>query len=347
MARLAKAEAAAWQHAPVWVLGPMALAFGSTFSGAKTLTWALLGGALTVLWARRTEAFTLGAGAGFALLNTAAWALAALTGDAARPDAVLLQGLAALTWLVLAFHPPRAPSVERATTFAGGAVALVAVLQWLGADPLAVFAPERFEAARMRVYGTLGNPDFVAAFVTPCFVLALARKRWPFVALMALALCATRSWATVLALFAAAAVLKRPLLLLAAAAVAAATFGRGLGPVVQGRFELWAQAWPHLGPLGHGPGAALALTAVDHVHSDLLERWLEGGALGLFALAAPLLWALRRRTATAAALAAFAARLVVDFPLARPAELCLFVFLITTEEDVAPPAGATRLENLK
>ena len=80
--------------------------------------------------------------------------------------------------------------------------------------------------------------------------------------------------------------------------------------------------------LGHGPGSAAAL-AGDQLHNDYLQRLVEQGIAGLAALVVVIALALRRAPpALAAAIAALAARALVDFPLARPAELCLFTLLI-------------------
>ena len=55
-------------------------------------------------------------------------------------------------------------------------VAIVAVLQWAGLDPFALagwVAPLAGASPRLRVYGTLGNPNFVAALLTGAVPLTI------------------------------------------------------------------------------------------------------------------------------------------------------------------------------
>jgi O-antigen ligase len=65
----------------------------------------------------------------------------------------------------------------RASALAGSAVALVALLQWWGHDPLALGgyqADLRGLSSRMRIYSTLGNPNFVAGYLVGTVFLAAA-----------------------------------------------------------------------------------------------------------------------------------------------------------------------------
>src|SRR5439155_14002092 len=115
--------------------------------------------------------------------------------------------------------------------------------------------------------------------------------------------------------------------LLALACLAAAT-GRHVDQIGAGRLELWSTATPMISLLGHGAGSSVAL-AGGHLHNDFLERLFEQGIAGLGALLFLIVAALKRAPlAIACALAALCARALVDFPLARPAELCLFVVLV-------------------
>jgi O-antigen ligase len=108
--------------------------------------------------------------------------------------------------------------------------------------------------------------------------------------------------------------------------------------VIQGRIELHQVAAPHLldAPLtGLGSVEKLwpASRPQNHVHDDWLELALEQGIPAALLLAALTIAALRKALqkkliGPAAALASLAARAFVDFPLARPAELALFVTLI-------------------
>lgn len=152
------------------------------------------------------------------------------------------------------------------------------------------------------------------------------------------------------------------------AALAVPLTGRSLSDAAQGRRYLVAVALPHAldAPLlGLGPGATEALwpgweldwwkrrcgddaTCVagdaafrfagmqDHLHADWLEVLVERGLAGLlslallFAVAARQAWGSRTAlaTATVAALAVSATRALADFPLARPADLCLLAAVV-------------------
>lgn len=74
----------------------------------------------------------------------------------------------------------------------------------------------------------------------------------------------------------------------------------------------------------------------DHVHADWLEWLLEHGVVGLAALGLALGAVLRRAwrdpdgATVFAALVAVLSRTLVDFPLARPADLCLLAVLAST-----------------
>jgi hypothetical protein len=157
--------------------------------------------------------------------------------------------------------------------------------------------------------------------------------------------------------------------------------GRDLGGTLAGRSYLLAVALPHVADaplLGHGLGSTVqewpawelsywqarcadaACVAAhpqgrfaalqDHVHADWLEWLLEVGVLGvlalLLALGAPLLAAWRRTDVTSswvlAALAAVLTRALVDFPLHRPADLCLLAALCAVDVSRSP-TGASPL----
>ncbi len=191
---------------------------------------------------------------------------------------------------VMALVAPPLP--WRALAWAGGLASAVVLLQVLGLDPFAPLAPEA-EGSRLRLYGTLGNPDFVASVVGvtgPVTVLAVARggRRWAVLAaglalLQLLALVLLRSFATTLALAAATAVVvlaapqgrsRRSLALALGAGLLATAIplaGRPTAPVLQGRWYLWTTAAPHVldAPwTGQGPG-----TVVLHWPAWELERW--------------------------------------------------------------------------
>ena len=195
--------------------------------------------------------------------------------------------------LLLALPAPLALAIERGTisrervagAIAAGssALAAIAVLQYAGADPLRWLGwiPETFWNPRMRVYGTLGNPDFVAAWCAgtlPLIVMAAAKRRgvgvlhalarWGPVVLHVGAILATGSRVFLLALPAAAlgllvrrAALNKWWLAMAAAIIVAAVWlspARPLGTTIDGRLYLArvaASGWRHVPLTGHGPGA--------------------------------------------------------------------------------------------
>ena len=145
------------------------------------------------------------------------------------------------------------------------------VLQALGLD---VFAPAGL-SARLSLYGTLGNPDFVASVLMP-MVIILARplpdplprgEREIEGVLIVAALVLTRSFGTLLAAFVALLVLlmfrrgKGALVMaLIGALLMVGLVGRDADRAISGRQYLVAVALPHVldAPLlGHGLGATV------------------------------------------------------------------------------------------
>jgi len=213
----------------------------------------------------------------------ASWALSALLAPHVFLDALVL-GVAGPLWalaLVRAAPAPRA--VAAAHTAAATLVAAIALLQRTGADPFtwAGWAPlVQGGSERLRVYATLGNPNFVAALLAASVPLALAlasttARPLPRAAALgasvaqAAAVAATGSRAGALALGAGLAVWaavgpwrRRGLLLVLAALVVAVLVAlspaRPLADTLRGRLYVWriaaAHALDHPG-LGAGPGA--------------------------------------------------------------------------------------------
>jgi putative inorganic carbon (HCO3(-)) transporter len=319
-------------------------------------------------------------------------ALSALLGPAARPGGMWLEAAAGFVLLGLLQAPPEPVLALRAIAGAGTGLAWVAALQALGWDPFGWLGwTGDHPGERMRIYGTLGNPDFVAALLGASLCVTVgeavsAMRPWPrraWIAAAVLQLCAlaaTRSWGSLLALGAAALSLlwTRGLparaepggpkgrgwgIALGAALVAAvllvSVWGRSPGTALAGRRYLWSVAAPHVldAPVwGHGPGSFETLwpsweaehwargasaeqerfaAPQDHAHNDFLEWLLELGLVGAVPRLLLVLAVLRagrqaadaRGRAALAALVALAARALVDFPLQRPAELCLFAVL--------------------
>ncbi len=364
------------------------------FSGVKT---GILAASSLALLARAALLTSTAPASGASRILAGLWvgtlALSALLGPAAQPGGMWLGAVAGLVLLALLQAPPEVAPALRAIAGAGTTLALVAVLQALGWDPFRWMGwSSAHPGERMRIYGTLGNPDFVAAYLGASFCITVgevvsgarvsARGAWGAAAALQLgALAATRSWGSVLALGAAAVSLlwtrgtvprvvsersahRRWAValgaVLAGAVLLLGVWGRSPGTALAGRLYLWSVAVPHVleAPVwGHGPGSFVKLwpswesaywargapadqqrfvAAQDHAHLDYLEWLLELGLVGTAPRLLLLFMALRagrqapdaRGRAAVAALVALAARALVDFPLARPAELCLFAVLI-------------------
>lgn len=296
--------------------------------------------------------------------------LSALWAPYASLDALLLMLLPLPLFLALdrgLLWPDR---VMHAVLWGSAAVAAVASLQYLGLDPLRMtgWAPEAFTSPRMRVYGTLGNPAFVAAWTCATLPLAIAmawRQRgwWALVALQVFAIAATGSRVFLLALPAAAAVAflrgRGSKWLLAGVPLAAALLwlspARPLPETVEGRLYLARVAASHwrdvpvlgFGPgafrpqfavwqvewlKGHGPSASRFAGDVDHAHNDYLEIFVEYGPAGLAVFLCMCGWlmaaAWRAPGPAACGVAALLAIAFVDFPFHRPAEWALLWLLL-------------------
>jgi hypothetical protein len=208
-------------------------------------------------------------------------------------------------------------------------------IAWLGClEAVIVLAQAPLASRRLEMFGTLGNPDFAAGWLGVSVCLAAGEGLLLPALLQLAALAVIGSFGSILALGAAClfAMPRRKLALVALVPLAIAASGRNLQSRIDGRLELSLTAAKHLldAPLfGSGPVTAIFANQ-NHVHNDLLEQALEHGWPVALLLVAIAVQALRkgRGTAAAAALASLCARSLVDFPLARPAELALFVTLI-------------------
>ncbi len=187
----------------------------------------------------------------------------------------------AICWAAmrLRLHPKR---IARTILYASAAESMIVVLQYCGADPMAVLGwrPEGFASPRMRAYGTLGNPNYVAAWLCatlPLFAGVFAHEEkstgraafgWSSAfALQLAAIAATGSRVFLLAAPAAAAILlwrtgKTAKWWVAAVPVAAMLVwlspARPLGATVEGRVYLTRVSlsrWADIPLTGYGPGA--------------------------------------------------------------------------------------------
>lgn len=285
-----------WHMAIPIVAGMLPLAtwpgLAAPFSTPKR--W-LLAGAVTLLlplaaWHGRARRID-GAGAPvtpalqFAIvawLISLAWS--ALAAPTVSPDALLL-GIAGPLWcLVIVLAPGRPVHIVAAHVAGTSVVAAVALAQAAGVDPFAWFGwlPSlEGDSPRMRVYGTLGNPNFVAALMAMTLPLAAAlvvgQWRWSrartaavgVCALLVAALAVTGSRAGAIglasgAIFGAGCLGGRAsrwmmtAAVLVAASVIALSGGRGLSETLRGRAYIWHTTWSHAWEhpvTGLGPGA--------------------------------------------------------------------------------------------
>lgn len=283
----------------------------------------------------------------------AAIAVSSITNENTHP--ALLSS--ALVVVAISLQFPSIPVTTRTVTIVGAVVAVVALVQWfLGSG------------RRLDVFGTLGNPDFVASFLTAALPFALVSHRlgWIAAVVMLAALPACRSFATLLGLAAIVLVMfrRRPRFVLLGFGLIVLVFvttDRRLDRPLEGRRALAAVTAPHLldDPVtGSGPGTFVdlwrkwdvgALEPQDHAHLDAVELALELGWVGALALLALGITAASKTrgirwdssTAAAASIAAILVRGLVDFPLQRPADLALFAVAIGIAYNPAQPPEPT------
>jgi len=198
----------------------------------------------------------------------------------------LLAPLIGVGWFVLLLAVrPEVRRLSWALVVSGSAVAALALAQFFNADPFAALGwiPASNGNSRMLVFATLGNPNFVAAFLAGLLPLTFSlasespRYRWLLLGLSALqltAILATGSRAPILGLGAALLWitlmgLRAPRLTrgFALAALCLVVLAAGISPArslsttVAGRSYIWRVSAPHLTKhflLGLGPGGFAA-----------------------------------------------------------------------------------------
>jgi putative inorganic carbon (HCO3(-)) transporter len=224
-----------------------------------------------------------------ALAWLASWTWSALFGEVVSLDVLLLALAAGGLAIVLTELRPEPAQLAAAHAIGATGVAIVAVMQWIGLDPFALagwVAPLAGASPRLRVYGTLGNPNFVAALLTGAVPLTIslivhavaARARRPVwligggvaaLALQLTAIAATGSRAGALGLIAAGLTwmlsgprtYRRRVAIacgLAAVVIIGVSTARPLRETLAGRIYIWQVVWPHAfeAPwIGQGPGA--------------------------------------------------------------------------------------------
>ena len=263
--------------------------------------------------------------------------------------------LSPAAFLLLALPLPlilNGADVSRALCVGSALESAIVLLQFLDHDPFRWLGwmPERFGSPRMQMYGTFGNPDFVAAWLSATLPLcAVVRRRAAALALASMQIAAilcTGSRVSLVALpaaFLAVVVARRRfgkwwllILLPLMWAVVWLSPGRSLRTTIEGRLHLATVTAVHAGEIpiaGFGPGAFEARFAawqqawvrehprdvhfqgpVDHAHNDYLEFWVEYGLLGLgafLALCGSLLWRVSQRRVPAEIAATLVALLAI------------------------------------
>ncbi len=218
-----------------------------------------------------------------AALWIATFVAAGLLSSSPSLAAIVLGVTAPLFAVAVMRVQPAVSAVVGAQVIGATACAAVALAQWAGADPFVAAGwhpPIDGASVRMRVYGTLGNPNFVGVVMAMSLPLTLAltggaaaglRRRvvWVALAVQAGALVATGSRGAVLGLGAAVATYAllrwtrrvrvglAAVALFAIAAIAVSP-ARSLETTAAGRLHLWRIVGPHVSeaPLvGLGPGA--------------------------------------------------------------------------------------------
>lgn len=191
---------------------------------------------------------------------------------------VLLLPLSVMGWFVLLLVVrPRTIYLAMAIAFSSAGVAVIALLQYVGLDPFSLlgWTVSQYGSPRMRVVGTLGNPNFVASLIVSAMPLVwilgdLLRRQTLFLSLLALevmAVFATGSRAGILAIIATFCWLGAVGRLAPRTIVAATVLllllssfmpSRALLSTIEGRLYIWRVTVPHLIErplLGWGPGS--------------------------------------------------------------------------------------------
>ena len=254
---------------------------GRPFSLSKMILLACLDLSLAAVWlTSRSARRDPPAGEWLALGWVAAVSLSALTGAGLTLDGLILALLPVPTFFGAGRGLVAAECLAQAIWLGSVCQAAIVVLQYCGTDPLQWLGwrPEVYAGSRMRVYGTMGNPDFVAAWccaTLPFCVREAARAglsrsdrslRWAAAALQIAAILATgsRVFAFIIPLQSAMLTLSwkrvRRAWLLAPAAAAALLYlapARPLATTIEGRLYLARVTAGNLQEslTGHGPGS--------------------------------------------------------------------------------------------
>ncbi len=212
-----------------------------------------------------------------------ALSLSAGAGDEASIRELIRNFLVCAGFLLVLWNGLQPQRFALALASGGTIVAAVALLQWIGLDPFMLLnlTGSLQGSSRIRIFSTLGNPNFVAALLTAILPLTIclptpagfSRRTWRIFQttsglIQLCAIIATGSRAPVLGFAAAGAWLlacrvKHPLRW-AVSIPALCTLliilspARPLGRTIAGRIYIWRIAFTHaaqIPPAGYGPGA--------------------------------------------------------------------------------------------
>jgi|WetSurMetagenome_2_1015567.scaffolds.fasta_scaffold42088_2 putative inorganic carbon (hco3(-)) transporter len=147
------------------------------FSTAKEwllAAWVFIGFILSCvggLWRKKLPSRAIAAAAVWII----AISLSSATGDEASIHELIWNLLPCAGFLLLLWTGVRPQRIVTALIFSGMIVALIALLQFAGVDPFLLLnlTGSPHESARMRIFSTMGNPNYVAALLTALLPLTL------------------------------------------------------------------------------------------------------------------------------------------------------------------------------
>ncbi len=164
-----------------------------------------------------------------------------------------------------------------ALSISAALISLITVAQYLGQlDLFAMFGTSSAQTGRMRVFSTLGNPDFTGAFLAACLPaicsLPQRARRFGVLSLALVAIYCTGSRASILAaaiglgtwlILQSKSSLQRKLVILGALGIVLVASlvlvsrwnGRSVETSMQGRLTIWRVALHHAAWSGYGPGS--------------------------------------------------------------------------------------------
>jgi putative inorganic carbon (hco3(-)) transporter len=235
-----------------------------------------------------------------------ALSLSAGTGDEPSIRELIRNLLAVASFPLLLWAGVQPRKLALASISSGTIVALIALLQWIGLDPFLLLdlTGSLQGSSRIRIFSTLGNPNFVAALLTAILPLTIfipagkgnSPRMWRAFRIMAVlvqvgAILATGSRAPILGFVAAGIWLlfcRAQVLRWLFAGLAVCTIlmllspARPLEKTIAGRVYIWRIAFNHIDQIplaGYGPGAfalRYAQWETDYIHANPQNPFFSG-----------------------------------------------------------------------